>query len=1018
MKRPTGPAGQEGQNNAKAPKVEGAMADNPDREHALLVKVLAPSVPPANKLSLATIEQYLDDETGRILNSTPGGRGLEEALQFVARGWRKSEEGGVIPSTWPGIPKLQEAGQTVCLTLLVAAPTEDKVRALSALLNTPVPLRLMTELLTAAAEDDEVPPKLLTELAAPLRERRLNDQRQPELQKLMRTLRASKKYCTALVAPPCLEELWRPTFEPKFVWTRTTGTGANKKREVVGKQRSGNVLQTKTLLGWALSPTALDSGCVGPSKAHLTEAGSHEWSDLHRATRQRIEGLQRGTQMKVANVHQNAAELIDVMLRAGDAPRMAVLEWLGTVIESAQPRGRQGYVAPEGFNFWPQNGHHIIDVLGHNETPPFERSLKNLLMLQALHARIQGFPTSGCALNVFNVMLHLLKPIKGEQANTISAFYPLRKDVKELMGAWDRETRFGEKEEVEKATEFAAGDPGFTAAPGDKSLFKTQVFWLASKSVGSLLLPVVKEAFHAMQGIASVFVEKDRSTSDVAWREYLLAESILKEPEFLAKLGHLVDLTFRFLMHAAAEGKQALPPPAPGPTWHATPTTMLENVIDLCDLYRDRQRKTGGMPTGLYVHLDPEPVLTALCVVMASDEHVRDPSLRGKAVKLMHRLCLSFPAWQEKLNHPPFTTHLIPCLVNVFIAVEKAVMSYYDLSYRYKYELRIPVMELFDLALQHEEHRKVLAEFSKGVGNDRFIKLLTQLINDSNSQITEAITTVKEFHQNKGQQAEPAAHDEQVLDDDAGAQGEDVYRRSRMNYKEHAKKYFSLAAKTWKQLWLLCKHCSDVIVEGRTLLEQLVHSSLDAQLHFLVGPEMKIIKADPREYEELGFNGKEMVRQIAEIYLFLRRINHDEVARIVAKDERYYDAKTFGKAVNFVRKYGLLMGPDLSEFEKFVGDLAHRVSAQRAAFDEADIPPEYLCEMMADIMSDPVQFPQSKKIVDRSTAVRQILSSDRDPYANTPLKVEELVPCPELKEQIHRFAKDKGIALEGGNMFG
>ena len=29
----------------------------------------------------------------------------------------------------------------------------------------------MTELLTAAAEDDEVPPKLLMELAAPLRER-------------------------------------------------------------------------------------------------------------------------------------------------------------------------------------------------------------------------------------------------------------------------------------------------------------------------------------------------------------------------------------------------------------------------------------------------------------------------------------------------------------------------------------------------------------------------------------------------------------------------------------------------------------------------------------------------------------------------------------------------------------------------------------------------------------------------------------------------------------------------------
>jgi len=755
-----------------------------------------------------------------------------------------------------------------------------------------------------------------------------------------------------------------------------------------------------------------------PSRAHLTEAGSHEWSELHRATRQRIEGLQRGTQMKVAAVHQAAAELADVLLRAGDAPRMAVLEWLGTVVESALPRGRQGYVAPEGFNFWPQNGSHIIDVLGHAETPPFERSLKNLLMLQALHARIQGFPTSGCALNTFSLLLHLLKPIKAEQASTISVFYPLRAD-ENLMGSWDKEARFGEKEQVEKASEVAKGDFGFNAPPGDKSLFKTQVFWLATKGVGSLLMPVAKEAFHAFHGIASVFLEKDRSTSDVAWREYLLAESVLKEPEFLQRLGHLVDLTFRFLMHAAAEGKEALPPPAPSPMWHAMPSTVLENVIDLCDLYRDRQKKGGGIPTGLYVYLDPTPILTTLCVVMASDEHVRDPSLRGRAVKLMHRLCFSFPTWQEKLNQSPIREHLIPCLVNVFIAVEKAVMSYYDLSYRYKYELRIPVMDLFDLALQNEEHRKVLAEFTRGVGNDRFIKLLTQLINDSNSQINEAISTVKEFHQNKETEAEqtPAAHNETVLADDAGQAGEDVYRRSRMNYKEHAKKYFALAAKTWKQLWLLCKHCSDVIVEGRSILEQLVHTSLDAQLHFLVGPEMKIIKASPAEYDELGFNPKEMVRQIAEIYLFLRRVNNDEVARIVAKDERYYKSTTFGKALNFVRKYGLLTGPDLGEFEKFIQDLAQRVSAQREAFTEADIPPDYLCEMMADIMSDPVQFPVSKTIVDRSTAMRQIMSADKDPNTSAPLKAEDLIPCPELKEQIHRFAKEKGIALEGGNMF-
>mmetsp|Transcript_88360 Transcript_88360/g.286072 ORF Transcript_88360/g.286072 Transcript_88360/m.286072 type:complete len:374 (-) Transcript_88360:79-1200(-) len=260
-------------------------------------------------------------------------------------------------------------------------------------------------------------------------------------------------------------------------------------------------------------------------------------------------------------------------------------------------------------------------------------------------------------------------------------------------------------------------------------------------------------------------------------------------------------------------------------------------------------------------------------------------------------------------------------------------------------------------------------------------------------------------------------HDEQVLDDDQTDGGEDVYRRSRMNYKEHAKKYFGLASRTWKQLWLLSKHCAGVIVEGRTILEQLLHSSLDAQLHYLVGPEMKSIKASPQEYEELGFNPKDMVRQIAQIYLFLARVNREEVARIVAKDERYYSNATFSRAFSFVRKYGLLAQDELVEFDSFVKELAERVSQQRAAFDEADIPSKYLCEMMADIMSDPVMFPQSRKVVDRWVAERQIMGADRDPYANTPLKVEELIPLKELKEEIHRFAKEKGIALEGGNMF-
>jgi len=355
-----------------------------------------------------------------------------------------------------------------------------------------------------------------------------------------------------------------------------------------------------------------------------------------------------------------------------------------------------------------------------------------------------------------------------------------------------------------------------------------------------------------------------------------------------------------------------------------------------------------------------------------------------------------------------------------------AIMSYYDLAHRYKYDLRIPIMELFDLVLEREDHRRTLVEYARGRGNDLFLKMLTLLINDINSQTEEAIQTLKDYHEHQksggGEQASRSGpgygqHDEQILQDDNTAEGEDVYRRSRMNYKEHSKKYFTFSQRSWKLLDTMCKYCPDVIVDGRTVLEQLTHSTLNANLHWLVGPEMKNLKATTQEYDEVSFNPKDMVRTIAVIYSSLVKHNVEEVCRVVAKDERYYSDSTFSKAFRFTRKYNLLGGKDLNELENFVKTMASKVSEQRAAVDQADIPDNFLCEMMAEIMSDPVQFPQSKCVLDRSTAERAILGTDRDPYSNTPVTVKDLVPMTELKEQIHRFAKDKGIQLEGGNMF-
>merc|ERR550534_1459022 len=138
--------------DAKRPKEEV--------EHQYLMKVLQPAQVPAERVSIATVGDFLEAEANR-LRAQPSARGLEEALQFLARGWKRSEEGGIVPSTWAGIAPLQEAALTTALALLLGASSADKVTALAALLDTSVPARLMNELLSAAAEDEAVPAQLL-----------------------------------------------------------------------------------------------------------------------------------------------------------------------------------------------------------------------------------------------------------------------------------------------------------------------------------------------------------------------------------------------------------------------------------------------------------------------------------------------------------------------------------------------------------------------------------------------------------------------------------------------------------------------------------------------------------------------------------------------------------------------------------------------------------------------------------------------------------------------------------------
>merc|ERR1712222_275616 len=142
---------------------------------------------------------------------------------------------------------------------------------------------------------------------------------------------------------------------------------------------------------------------------------------------------------------------------------------------------------------------------------------------------------------------------------------------------------------------------------------------------------------------------------------------------------------------------------------------------------------------------------------------------------------------------------------------------------------------------------------------------------------------------------------------------------------------------------------------------------------------------------------------IAEMYVCIGRADKEKVQRMITEDGRSYRPKTFNKAVEILKREGMIAPAMLNDFRTFVQELNQLASAQEAALANVDIPDNYLDPIMSEIMEDPVLLPTSKTIMDRKVIERHIMSCDDDPFSRKQLSVNDLVPQTELRAQIHAF---------------
>ncbi|KAF4741001.1 hypothetical protein FOZ62_028790, partial [Perkinsus olseni] len=182
----------------------------------------------------------------------------------------------------------------------------------------------------------------------------------------------------------------------------------------------------------------------------------------------------------------------------------------------------------------------------------------------------------------------------------------------------------------------------------------------------------------------------------------------------------------------------------------------------------------------------------------------------------------------------------------------------------------------------------------------------------------------------------------------------------------------------------------------------MLTSCIDPCIDRLVGPKCLELKGKSYDFNEYNFDPKDLLRKLAEMYVYLARGGGTEkISRIVADDQQRNATPITGAlhaywriaptttnaltgsnqwqhhddaiipqpqkyaAVTILRRERLLVGDEFNEFEAFVKHLNDTASKREEAMDNVEIPDNYLDPIMAEVMIDPVRLPGSGQIMDR-----------------------------------------------------
>ncbi|OII76580.1 U-box domain-containing protein [Cryptosporidium andersoni] len=673
----------------------------------------------------------------------------------------------------------------------------------------------------------------------------------------------------------------------------------------------GFTLQTGSLFGGFISPNPIDKSLQ--SKDNLNPIIQKYFSGILMKTQTQITQSKLSIKNELSLIHEQSLILFRNILKSNINNRRKVLKWIGLVCCSNEGRTKL-------FN--------AISGLSSLRNNSNTRSLQS--SIQSLILRTSGQTTNGFSLNVLELILKLLEPVKIEKVPDLDYFYILwgkldengdiGNEVKSILGDLINEATLGDKEKIKQWADIIEAKKidieNKKLEYNDIIRFPTQIFWLSCKAIIVFMHPILSEyenKIHELNeyrnnsssmGLLRQDTEFERLTA-----ELLLYDCTLFHTNIMTTYWHFLSIFCHFIIRSIysfdKDGNKIMewddliyskqgrllnamrnfgqPSSSLSPQFSVLPSRIVDDIMTTTELIlriKGNDESIIGFDFDSYI---------SLCISLISfGNYFNNPHSRcQKGVGSIHYL-LQLPQYRQKIEtNEDCIEFILPNLISLFNDVQKS--PYFD-----RFSLRLPIIILLENLIGIESHRNRLYSFVKD-RDEAFTKFIHLLVSDLNYLLEEGMSMLAEIKKreisnnansdnlqtNNNIYSNDSNNNINITNQSSNQNNEDLehesaYQNSDIQssieemplerLNQSCKGYMQLSHTSASLLQKITQYYPEEIIDSPLILPQIV-TCLNSTLDRLVGPKCLELKVS--NFESYNFNPRQLLANICLTYIKL-----------------------------------------------------------------------------------------------------------------------------------------------------